>query len=559
MEEDGEVLPPAKSTARRQGAPPEESAPDRWDEAGQASSLEVKEAASWPWDRASRVRAAFREERTIMRVRKVMASVSALCGFGVLAGCGGSPNEGSPQPEKVAESTSALQAGFWTENCAANDDAFIVQAHNLGKVVAGTDAYAQCLRGGPSGTPVPGKLGYIPCSSDGEQGMDWLIGATRSYNATQVECKELPGTTLGETTYWDTHGYYYYDTEEISVDTTFLHQNITAWAGGNVLGPLAEAGVIWHEVMHVHGYEHGDNSDADDAAEDCGHSGDGWVWTLNSGPYAVEGCMTQVGATLVAATAEAMHKRRPLPATERALYQAMMNGTMTYGALRAAVARNGFIGSATPIAIPSATSDELYQGPNDLSTVDNDWYVFTLPTQTVVHAWITTSDGSLPAATLQGPLAESPAIDFYGPAGATALLDQGAIYIHAFARTGPFTLHVEEATPTAPIGCSVSTTCGQYATVSCQTPAFPRETDVESSTDGVNWQRVTLGGPSGASFLLPPGGVWPSYRLCTLAMLSDARACTPIDFSQATGSCVTSGGGDVPYNPSPNPKRHLIE
>ncbi len=54
------------------------------------------------------------------------------------------------------------------------------------------------------------------------------------------------------------------------------------------------AGIVWHEVMHTHGYTHGAN-EQDDAIVACGYSGDpSWHFQVNTMPYIIGNCISEV-------------------------------------------------------------------------------------------------------------------------------------------------------------------------------------------------------------------------------------------------------------------------
>src|SRR5262249_49066126 len=124
--------------------------------------------------------------------------------------------------------------------------------------------------------------------------------ASQSMNDIHITCEPFGdnGMTKGEfPVFGDQHDYDFDGTETIDVDSGYVSARRERT---NLTGIAELAGVIWHEVMHVHGFQHGDNHDATAAAANCGYSLDPhWDWRWNSANYLSQQCIEYLGSHIV--------------------------------------------------------------------------------------------------------------------------------------------------------------------------------------------------------------------------------------------------------------------
>lgn len=178
-----------------------------------------------------------------------------------------------------------------------------------GRIVARTSAFSQCIdtavRTGVSGTPLDTAYNfgpYKPCHGAGA-GDDpyWdaskttqiqkVLDITKSPNKLHINCS---GGAIGNasTFFWDVHGYGHSSFETFSWTDWLMNVEDDRFTGG--ASPLpwptrAAASTTWHEVMHSHGYRHGEGASA---TANCGYtSSDNYDYQRNSMPYIVGRCM----------------------------------------------------------------------------------------------------------------------------------------------------------------------------------------------------------------------------------------------------------------------------
>ncbi|MGZ3474112.1 MAG: hypothetical protein ACXWUG_07120 [Polyangiales bacterium] len=202
--------------------------------------------------------------------------------------------EGPVQEEKIGTQQEHLFGAAEINDCSSGLKSFVQKSINIGKFVAQTDEYKACV-----------KANYISCDDDDDTSVSHLVSVTSSANPLKLACTDLgystsTGGTMGQTSYWCQHGYGYDGNETFDIDQTYGQQVMDMWNAGDFFGGFSMAGTIWHEAMHVHGYQHG-NSSADTAAQQaldnassCGRDPSSWFWRANSAPYDVGFCM--VGA-----------------------------------------------------------------------------------------------------------------------------------------------------------------------------------------------------------------------------------------------------------------------
>jgi hypothetical protein len=196
-------------------------------------------------------------------------------------GCGG----GSSPEEKVATTKAALDGSFTFDmtTCTDQEASMLGSGVGIARTLVLTPEFQACVTGQ-----------YRACSLDNDKNVNDLITATQSPNSTLVHC--LPGAFNGNTPSADMHDWGYTGTEEFDINTTLIDSFGPTWStyqSNNSFGqPTFLASVMWHEALHVHGYSHGDNSDATKAANACGYGSDPtWFWRANSANYSVEKCL----------------------------------------------------------------------------------------------------------------------------------------------------------------------------------------------------------------------------------------------------------------------------
>lgn len=174
------------------------------------------------------------------------------------------------------------------DNCLPSEEALMRDSVRLGKWLLTTPEFASCVQ----------NAGYGACDEDDVQTIPAAMAAAQSINDYEVTCDWLDDDVLGSAYVdsWANAG-----TEEINVDIDYLTQQLA-------LRPFSgQAGVgmvLWHELMHQHGFEHGNSSAANPAvmsAENratCGQSNT-WVWNQHSMPYLMGECFmdTALGIT----------------------------------------------------------------------------------------------------------------------------------------------------------------------------------------------------------------------------------------------------------------------
>ena len=222
----------------------------------------------------------------------ILAMSSVVGGCSVSAGDAPAP----PPPEPVGTASEALLGPAEINDCSSGVKSFIQTSINVGKFIAQTDELKSCV-----------KANYKSCDDDDDKSVADLVNITSSANPLKLACTDLgfvvgTGGTMAQTSWWCQHDYGFDGNETFDIDQTYAQQQVGNWnASGNFFGAFSMAGTIWHEAMHVHGYQHGNSSassasqQAIDNADSCGRSGDSsWFWRANSAPYDVGFCM--VGA-----------------------------------------------------------------------------------------------------------------------------------------------------------------------------------------------------------------------------------------------------------------------
>lgn len=460
-----------------------------------------------------------------------------------------------PQPEApVSKTSEALLGAAQINDCNSGITSFVQTAINVGKFIAQTEEFKACV-----------KANYKSCDDDDDTVVNDLVAATQSANPLKLACTDLgyktsTGGTTGQTSWWCQHGYGYDGNETFDIDRTYAQQMLDKWnASGNFYGGFDLAGTIWHEAMHVHGYQHGDSSassaaqQASDNASSCGRSGDAsWFWRANSAPYDVGYCMigayTRKGAigrsgtklvnddfdpgaaartSIVDAYYQQAHKW--LSETKRNdTFQRIGNGSLTSPAkLKLEAAGNSLPQQATTLPLGGAwVSDRIFDAQ------DQEYWTITLPARDRLHVTVNYSIGPKPAISIvryaygyvsnvTTPAATS------GTSGSGAWFEQdleaGTYLVHIKAGAGasnqPINIQAVSApAPAAPTGCYGYVNCLGHVHVTCANEAEPLElqrlgtyfwgsvmTDEDRSRSSVNLEDDT-----------PPASRtgYATYRVC---------------------------------------------
>jgi hypothetical protein len=223
--------------------------------------------------------------------------------LGVVAGCGAPDTTASESKlEPVAGEADALYGNVsYASDCSPGQRAFLDQVMTLGRVASASTAFAECLDSRV-------RSRYRQCNGDPFYGDDIdtqiasVFEATHTFNDVTMNCTG----GLGAASAYN-GPYYRSDTESLRWGQWFTDaynaMNLPLCNGSN--GPncyrpqypqpyafAAEA--IWHEVMHNHGYNHGDEPNSTAKAQ-CGYSSDPyWNFQYNTMPYIVGSCISEV-------------------------------------------------------------------------------------------------------------------------------------------------------------------------------------------------------------------------------------------------------------------------
>jgi hypothetical protein len=234
---------------------------------------------------------------------RLIISVAAV----VLAGC--SPTEipvEAPSQEALWGPVTFV-AGNGTSTCTFSPDeqAFVLQSIARGRAISRSQTFETCIRTAMPATisltgdvhasgRVSTQLGPYDFCAFGAGDPQSAISAsavlanTRSPLGVSISCD--PTTNAGELAHADIT-----TTPGLNEQLAYLEPRLaTSIAAGDL---NFTAGIVWHEAMHQHGYEHG----ASGKAEDCGYPAtaftdddSGWFFR-HTIPYLVTSCMTYIG------------------------------------------------------------------------------------------------------------------------------------------------------------------------------------------------------------------------------------------------------------------------
>ena len=191
-----------------------------------------------------------------------------------LPGCAVQSVPGADDAE-VASSEQALLGSYDLVSCNATEARQIENALRFGRAIAASPEYQACVR----------ESDHTPCMSGEHVDLEYAVTASQSANDVRLECASLPTGVNGRTLWWDQHDYDYAGSESFLLARAML----ASFASGRAFDSHRNiAGTVWHEAMHVHGYEHGENQA--DGLEVC-DGGPDFVWNVTTVPYIIGRCM----------------------------------------------------------------------------------------------------------------------------------------------------------------------------------------------------------------------------------------------------------------------------
>jgi hypothetical protein len=461
--------------------------------------------------------------------------------------------------EAAGTSEAHLFGPIINDDCGA--DTYLRQSINVGRFVAMTPEFVQCINDN-----------YIACHEDDLWMRGALVAKTEADNATRISCPGLSGVTLGHTEWSDQHDPFYRGTETIALDHTWLDRNATRApmpdGSTNPWGWFEVASVVWHEAMHVYGYSHGDNDDADDAAEDCGFGGDpNWFWKRQAAPYTVQMCMTGAygyGGSIVPGRSDppfelstsmrssivdrrfAAHYKPLTDAHRASIFARIAAGGYTTDDLDREAIGNGSPANPTWIGINGEVVSDILSG-------DASYFAFKLDRPAMVRVQATRADHSAaatPMFALEGALLSQPVLSpsstestLYG-VDMTRLLPAGSYLVHLYASPASMAIDVkvDEVLPPPP-SCTYDVYCGSTLEATCG--SAPVQAVIQYSADrGATWTTWNGLYPLSADIPTDASGRSDLMRVCYRATTTDAVSCASvIDPDAQVHVCPTTGGG----------------
>jgi hypothetical protein len=227
-----------------------------------------------------------------MKVQGFVVSLSLL---------GGCMVDGVDEPETSTTEEELLGAVNFGGDCNAQKTAFLGTVARYGRTVAVTRAFEQCVeRTLISGTSAAGGR-YRQCNGEPFFGsaiatqVDMALDAARSGNDIMLNCTGGGGNASAYLGPYD------------RTDTETL--NFSGWLDAVVGVPRSgawpfsqAANIVWHEMMHQHGYDHGASYASDPAvvaaenAVHCGYaaSDTSYHYQANSMPYLIGNCTSAI-------------------------------------------------------------------------------------------------------------------------------------------------------------------------------------------------------------------------------------------------------------------------
>jgi len=201
------------------------------------------------------------------------------------------------EPVTSATSQDLLGGVSFGGDCTPGKTGFLDTTVRYGRAVAVSRAFEQCVEQAMfAGVSHPGggwSGRYRQCNGEPFFGQSFevqlgaVLDAARSGNDILLNCTGGGGnasTSLG--------AYDRTDTESLNfsgwLDAVYNQPRAGAWPNSQA------AGIVWHEMMHQHGYSHGANDQAN-AITACGYAGDAtWNFQVNTMPYLLGNCVSAV-------------------------------------------------------------------------------------------------------------------------------------------------------------------------------------------------------------------------------------------------------------------------
>lgn len=197
------------------------------------------------------------------------------------------------------------------QDCSPAHIAFNEDIIRHGRIVAGTDAFAECIDTAFR-TGTDGFGPYRACSGEPFAGNNVTtqvaraIEMARSPNDLAIDCTGGGGNaSTGQNDGWGhgndesfTWGGWFSSVfDQLALPVCGPGQSPPACRAAAYPWPYSQAaGSVWHEAAHTHGYSHGAN-DQTNAILACGYAGDpSWHFQVNTAPYIIGNCIAQVMA-----------------------------------------------------------------------------------------------------------------------------------------------------------------------------------------------------------------------------------------------------------------------
>ena len=212
-----------------------------------------------------------------------------------------------PEPEEELEPRVFGDAQY--QSCSADEIAFHEDILRHGRIVAGSDAFAECIdvafRFGTDG------FGPYRACNDGEPYANSSIATqvaravdiARTPNDLSISCSGGSGNaSTGQNDGWGHSqdegfswgGWFSSVHDQLDLPVCGPSQSQGCRFAAYPWPYSQAAGTTWHEVAHTHGYSHGANTQAP-AIVACGYAGDpSWHFQVNTAPYIIGNCISQV-------------------------------------------------------------------------------------------------------------------------------------------------------------------------------------------------------------------------------------------------------------------------
>lgn len=200
--------------------------------------------------------------------------------------CLAPPDGDTDADEEIAAVEEPILGQLEITDCNNARALMLADSLRVGKWILDTPEFNTCMTSGRNG------ITYRACDEDDVETVAAGIQAARTTNAVELFCDSAAVSPVGG--HADTESFSYSGQEEIFISSWSIDEansNPSRLAGMGVI-----AGSIWHELMHQHGFQHG-NSTASTGAQQaidnrswCGQSST-WIWNQHSMPYFLSDCL----------------------------------------------------------------------------------------------------------------------------------------------------------------------------------------------------------------------------------------------------------------------------